>query len=240
MNDPSAGKPADFGHRIVARRVRLVRQIEGFIGKELDLVDVGCGNGASMLSLAPMMHSCVGLELSEANKAPFEERRAKTNIRNCELRIFDIERETLGRTFDRLISFELIEHLRNERSVSFLHDLLRPGGLAAISVPNKWWVFETHGARLPLLPWNRVPFFSWLPRPLHDRFAKARIYTRGRISRLLESVGFTILSVAYIAAPFDVLKDGVPKRLLAEFIFTRDTTSNPLFSTALFVVARRD
>ena len=30
--------------------------------------------------------------------------------------------------------------------------VLKPGGRFIISVPNKWWIFETHGADLPLLP----------------------------------------------------------------------------------------
>ena len=110
----------------------------------------------------------------------------KLNVRNCEFKIFDIEKEKLNEKFDRIISFEVIEHLKDENNVKAYYEALKDGGLAAISVPNKWWIFETHGTRLPLLPWNRVPFFPWLPKPIHERFANARIYTKKRIKNLLK------------------------------------------------------
>ncbi len=61
--------------------------------------------------------------------------------------------------------------------------LLKDGGLAAISVPNKWWIFETHGARLPLLPWNQGPVLFLASELIHERFANARIYTKKRIKK---------------------------------------------------------
>ena len=42
------GRPADFSDRIVERRINLVNGITGFTGKNLSLLDIGCGNGASM------------------------------------------------------------------------------------------------------------------------------------------------------------------------------------------------
>jgi len=84
-----------------------------------------------------------------------------------------------------------------------------------------------------------VPFFSWLPRPLHERWANARIYTRSRIVKLLEKHGFTVQSTAYITAPLDVLPAGALKRFLQRWIFKGDTTRVPFFSTSIFVVAVR-
>jgi 2-polyprenyl-3-methyl-5-hydroxy-6-metoxy-1,4-benzoquinol methylase len=152
----------------------------------------------------------------------------------------DIEQEPPPAQFDRLISFEVIEHLEQESSVRFYYDALKAGGLMAISVPNKWWIFETHGAKLPWLPWNRVPFFSWLPRPVHERFAHARIYTKQRIVRLLESHGFTVLSADYITAPMDVLPEGALKRFVIDRFFYPDTTRVPFKSTSIFVVAKKE
>ena len=233
------GRPADFNDRIIQKRINLVRKIPNFISKELDLLEIGCGNGASMLLLAGSMKSCLGIELFEGNKEEFEKLRKKLNINNCEFRIFNIEKDKLERKFDRLISFEVIEHLKDENSVKAYYDILKDGGLAAITVPNKWWVFETHGASLPLLPWNRVPFFSWLPRFIHEKFANARIYTKKRIIKLLESAGFKIKSVEYITAPLDVLKEGKLKSFLLKNIFKGDTTKIPFLSTSIFIAAEK-
>ena len=233
------GRPADFSDRIIQKRINLVRKIPNFISKESNLLEIGCGNGASMLLLADSMKNCLGIELFEGNREEFEKLKKKLNVKNCEFRIFDVEEEKLNIKFDRLISFEVIEHLKNENSVNVYFDLLKNGGLAAITVPNKWWVFETHGASLPLLPWNRIPFFSWLPRFIHERFAKARIYTKKRIIKLLESAGFKIKSVEYLTAPLDVLKEGRLKSFLLKNIFKGDTTKIPFLSTSIFIVAEK-
>jgi hypothetical protein len=93
-------------------------------------------------------------------------------------------------------------------------------------------------AKLPLLPWNRVPFFSWLPKFIHERFANARIYTKGRIRRVLEEAGIEVLEMKYVTAPMDVLKEGALKRFLINNVFDTETTPVPFLSTAIFIVAR--
>ena len=233
------GKPAAFEDRIVRRRIELVRGIDGFVSKQCTLIDIGCGNGASLFLLAGEMASCLGIDISSENESIFEDYKRRHSIRNCEFLRFDIENESPRRTFDRLISFEVIEHLRDEQSVKFYYDVLKDGGLAAITVPNKSWVFETHGANLPLLPWNRVPFFSWLPTRTHEKFANARIYTKKRISTLLRSVGFEIVNMVYVTAPMDVLREGRLKSFLIRYIFRHDTTWIPFFATSIFVLARK-
>ena len=233
------GRPADFSDRIIQKRINLVRKIPNFIGKELNLLEIGCGNGASMLLLADGMKNCLGIELFEGNKEEFNALMKKLNVNNCEFRILNIEKEKLDTKFNRLISFEVIEHLKDENSVKIYYDILKDGGLAAITVPNKWWIFETHGASLPILPWNRIPFFSWLPRIIHEKFANARIYTKKRIIKLLESAGFKIKRVEYITAPLDVLKEGKLKSFLIKNIFKGDTTKIPFLSTSIFIVGEK-
>jgi len=141
--------------------------------------------------------------------------------------------------YDRIISFEVIEHLSNESGMQFYFNSLKDDGMLAISVPNKWWIFETHGAKLPLLPWNRVPLFSWLPRPIHEKFANARIYTKKRIRNLLENYGFEVIQSRYVTAPMDVLPNGKIKDWLIEHIFNSDTTRIPFKATSIFVVAKK-
>ena len=195
IDDHYLGRPADFGDRIIQRRIDLLKKIPNFLGEDLELLEIGCGNGASMLLVADQLKSCLGIEIFEGNKEEFQAIKNKLNVTNCEFKVLDIEKEKLNKQFDRIISFEVVEHLKDERNVKNYFELLKDGGIAAISVPNKWWIFETHGARLPLLPWNRVPLFSWLPKPIHEKFANARIYTKARIKKLLEGAGFKVKSM---------------------------------------------
>lgn len=233
------GRPADFTDRIITRRVQLTESIENFTGKDLSLLEIGCGNGASMFLLADKMKHCTGIEVTDEHRDQFNKFKAQLNIENCEYTIRDVVESTPDQQFDRLISFEVIEHLTDEDGIKFYYDALKEDGIMAISVPNKWWIFETHGAKLPLLPWNRVPFFSWLPRPIHERFAHARIYTKKRIRKLLEKHGFEVMRSEYITAPMDVLPDGKLKDWVIGNIFSTETTTVPFKSTSIFVVARK-
>lgn len=231
------GRPADSTDKIITRRVGLVKAIPGFCDKNLELLEIGAGNGATLLLMSNEMKSCLGVDIFD-HTAEFKKTRDEKGITNCDIIIRDIEQEDLDKKYDRLICFEVIEHFNSEETVKRFTRWLKPGALCAISVPNKWWVFETHGARLPLLPWNRVPFFSWLPRFIHERFANARIYTKARIKKLLENSGFEVLEMKYITAPMDVLKEGKLKRLLVNNIFNTETTTAPMLSTSIFIVAR--
>lgn len=232
------GRPADYTDRIITRRVELVKGIAGFCGKEFELVDLGCGNGASSFLLAPYMKHCQGIDIFDYHQKDFETYKKTHQIDNCDFMLLDIEQTLPEQKFDRLISFEVIEHLKDDNSVINYFKILRPGGMGAISVPNKWWIFETHGAKLPFLPWNRVPFFSWLPRFIHERFANARIYTKDRIRKVMEKAGFEVISMEYITAPMDVLPEGNLKRFLQRTLFAKNTTKTPFLSTAIFVVVK--
>lgn len=231
------GRPADTTDKIITRRVELVKEIPGFCNKEMNLLEIGCGNGATLLLMANEMKHCLGVDIFD-HTTEFKKTKLEKGITNCEVILKNIEKEELDKQFDRLICFEVIEHFENEQTVKRFTRWLKPGALCAISVPNKWWVFETHGAKLPLLPWNRVPFFSWLPTFIHERFANARIYTKDRIKNLLEESGFEVMEMKYITAPMDVLKECALKRFLVNNVFKNNTTGIPMLSTSIFVVAR--
>jgi len=229
------GRPADFDDRIVLRRIKLVKAIPNFTGKDLSLLDIGCGNGASMFILSSEMKNCLGTEITNEHEDEFNKYKLNHNIQNCDYKVLDVVKNKAEEKFDRIISFEVIEHLSNEAGLRFYFDSLKDNGILVISVPNKWWIFETHGAKLPLLPWNRVPFFSWLPKPIHEKFANAKIYTKRRIRKLLERYGFEVIESHYVTAPMDVLPEGKFKNWIINNIFNTDTTKVPFKATSIFV-----
>lgn len=231
------GRPADSTDKIITRRVELTKEIPNFCNKNLSLLEIGCGNGATLLLMSGEMKNCLGVDVFD-HTAEFKRKKEELGITNCEIVLKNMEQEDLNEKFDRLICFEVIEHFNDEQTFQRFKRWLKPGALCAISVPNKWWVFETHGAKLPLLPWNRVPFFSWLPRFIHEPLANARIYNKPRIKKLLNESGFEILEMKYITAPMDVLKDGALKRFLVNNIFKNNTTNVPFLSTSIFIVAK--
>ena len=236
--DHYLGKPADDEDKIISRRIEILETYPEFFNKSMNCIEVGCGSGATITRLSGRFTKSVGADIFDYS-SDFASQAVKNNAVNCSFIQIDLEKELPGEKFDRLISFEVIEHLQNEDSILSYFNVLKNGGMAAITVPNKWWIFETHGARLPLLPWNRVPFFSWLPRIVHERYANARIYTLGRIKRLMEKHGFIIVDTCYVTAPMDVLKEGKLKRFVTKYIFGKNTTEVPFLSTSIFVLAQK-
>jgi cyclopropane fatty-acyl-phospholipid synthase-like methyltransferase len=236
--DHYLGKPADDADKIISRRIEILEKYPEFFNSTYSCIEAGCGEGATITRIANRFQTCMGVDIYDYSGS-FEIQKQKHSAFNCTFKKIDLEKELPSDRFDRLISFEVIEHLKDENSIAAYYEVLNNGGMAAITVPNKWWVFETHGAKLPLLPWNRVPFFSWLPTRIHERYANARIYTVRRIITLLEKHGFTIIDYSHVTAPLDVLKNGALKKLLEKYIFRNNTTNVPMLSTAVFVLAQK-
>lgn len=235
-NNIYLGLPANFNDKIITRRINLISNIKDFYGDNFICAEIGCGNGATALRLSKKFKQIDCYDIFEDNKVEFEKNAKNLSVTNCNFILSDVESDLIKDDYyDRIICFEVIEHFKDDKNVSKLYKMLKTGGKAIISVPNKWWIFETHGAKLPFLPWNRVPFFSWLPKPIHQKYANARIYTKQRIIKLLKQAGFKVESVKYITAPMDVLKEGKLKYFLTSTIFKNDITSIPFFSTSIFV-----
>lgn len=266
------GKPADADDLLVRRRIAMLEEFEPFWHGE-NLLEIGCGNGNTVLPLSKKFTRSVGLEYADVHRNEYDLLRNQLGVTNSEFESWDIlsgpyrfsanlkehEGAQVGgqgeiasveltsekisnrdnNLADRLISFEVIEHLPSEDGVRNYAESLKIGGIAAISVPNKWWIFETHGANLPWLPWNRVPFFSWLPTPLHERWAHARIYTKKRIVNLLEKHGFEILKVQYVTAPMDVVKWKPLQSFLRNWVFRGNSTTNPFKAVSILVFCKR-
>jgi len=236
----ASGVPANSGDLLLERRLRLVEARVDVGGRTL--CDLGCGNGAQTLLFAPKANITVGIDVDFASLRSF---RASTEHSGLSARTVGVryDGEILplpDASVDVVTCFEVLEHVASEKAVlAELRRVLRPGGRLVISVPNRWWIFETHGAELPLLPWNRVPFFSWLPKRIHDRFARARIYTSGEIRALLAAQGYEIEDWNYVTAPMDVLKWRPLQRAARATLFGSDRTQIPFLAVSVLVFARR-
>ena len=233
----SRGKPAGYGQEILRRRRRLTVSLIPFEGRIV--LDFGCGNGAQTVELAGAQRRIVAVDIDLADLSIL--RSAADPAGGIYPVLYDGSDLPLpDRSVDATVCFEVLEHVPDEAvALAEIWRVLKPGGDFVLTVPNKWWIFETHGAALPLLPWNRVPFFSWLPGPLHRRFAHARIYRKKDIMRLVTSHGFFVHEVLYVTAPLDALGSSWLRDVLRTGPFSRDATLCPLMATAILLHCRK-
>ncbi len=234
------GIPAARGQFILQRRARLIRPLLPVPCGHL--VDFGCGNGAQTLLFAGDCDRLTGVDVSEEFLTEF---RREISARGLEDRV---EAVAAGGgpiplpdgSADVVTSFTVLEHVPDEMAaLREMRRILRPGGKMIITVPNRWWIFETHGADLPLLPWNRVPLVSWWPKKLHDRWARARIYRRREIEKLLVQSGFNIESSFRMTAPMDMISWEPLRRFVRSTLFRFDRAPTPFQATEIVVAATR-
>lgn len=233
------GKPADYGQEIVKRRARIT---ESFVALRDKLVlDFGCGNGAQTIELSNLHCRIVACDIDPGDFAILSQFVSVNKIDSVKPVLYDGTTLPLPEVHvDVVVSYAVLEHVRSEEvALQELRRVLKPSAEMVISVPNKWWVFETHGARLPFLPWNRVPFFSWVPKSIHAKYARARIYTKREIVELMTANGFDVLDSCYMTAPMDMVTWPPLKHLLRKAIFRADRTSCPMLSTEIFLHCRK-
>ncbi|HMK38177.1 MAG TPA: class I SAM-dependent methyltransferase, partial [Bacteroidota bacterium] len=170
------GLPASYGQEILARRRRLTDSLIPLDGKII--LDFGCGNGAQTMELRGGRRTIIAVDLG------FEDLSILRAAAGADRGVFPVlydgtDLPLADGSVDVTVCYDVLEHVPDEAvALAEIRRVLKPGGEFLLTVPNKSWIFETHGAALPLLPWNRVPFFSWLPDPVHRRFAHARIYRK--------------------------------------------------------------
>lgn len=236
----AGGAPATAGQLILARRRRLATPFLPWPREHL--VDVGCGNGAQTLEFAADFDRLSGVDIDPGFLAAF---RRDIAARGLQQRVTAVSGED-GRIAlddacaDCVTCFTVLEHVPDQTAtLAEMRRLLRPGGRLLLTVPNRWWIFETHGADLPLLPWNRVPLVSWWPKRLHDRWARARIYRKREIRHLVAAAGFTVDSVFNVTAPMDMLSWAPLQKAARTLVFRADRTSFPFLATEIMVAATR-
>jgi 2-polyprenyl-3-methyl-5-hydroxy-6-metoxy-1,4-benzoquinol methylase len=136
----------------------------------LDVLDIGSGYGHTALALARRCRSVVGIEPSLAVARQAQQEQQAKQVHNVAFVHQTLEAFQTERHFDLIILDNVLEHLPDQpATLARIAELLRPGGVLYIVVPNKWWPVEVH---------YRLPFLGWLPLRLANFYL--RISGKGR------------------------------------------------------------
>jgi len=129
---------------------------------EASVIDIGCGYGHTAAELARMCTRVVGIEPNQTLAHHAYELSQQESSKNLEFRQQSIEELEDVDAFDVGIMDNVLEHIEDQReALRRLSRCLKPGGVAFILVPNKFWPIEVH---------YQLPFLSYLPLPLANRY----------------------------------------------------------------------
>jgi SAM-dependent methyltransferase len=201
-----------------ATPLSLTKRVQ-FISHVCDLskvrfLDCGCGAGEYVFALRDKYGADAwGIEYLE-NKV----RAAKANQRYGDyVKWGDLEKlDEPDRAYDVALLNEVLEHVPNEaNALREVYRVLKPTGKLIVFSPNRWFPFETHGARLRCTKTQippAVPFIPYVPLAVGKLFLDywARNYWPHELRRLVRDPGFTIETLGYMWQTFENISGKQP------------------------------
>jgi SAM-dependent methyltransferase len=160
----------------------------------------GCGVGMYVEKLAGLGARVIGLEY-DFERAAQAKRHSKE--------IINAAGESIpfpASTFDLVLSHEVIEHVRDDRTaIREMVRVLQPGGRVLIFCPNRGYPFETHGVFWKgKYYFGNKPFVNYLPRRLRDRLAPhVRVYSRSDLQKLFDGLPVKFIERTVIFGAYD-------------------------------------
>lgn len=124
------------GRNILAMHLATYSRAEEFCSGK-DVLDLGCGSGYGIASLAPRARSVVGVDVNAAAVGYAREHHRFANLRYEEI-ISGQPTHFPDGSFDVILSFQVIEHVVDDLAyVSEIRRLLRAGGVALFVTPDR-------------------------------------------------------------------------------------------------------
>lgn len=169
------------------------------------VLSIGCGLAVELLLLRKRGYNTIGLDPQQS----FLLKGKKGGNADDLIQAIGEQIPLRDGTFDLVLLFEVLEHVMKPALVlNEINRLLKPGGILFVTVPNRFYPFETHGIQfrgkqIQNILGIGIPFFSMAPGFLRRRFERARIYTKAELALLLRRHCFEIYMVEYTMPTLD-------------------------------------
>ena len=174
-------KPSKLITRLL--QLRVFREYDEFAEAQTKrmgmLLDVGCGNGEFLQKMQDRGWKVWGFD---ASKVAVENAEAKIG-NNKVYHATDIVRAKIGRKFDLITMWHVLEHIYEPKSfIKKINSLLKPRGLLVFEVPN------ADSLVMRIFKEN----YNWLMVPEHIYY-----YSPESVSKLLEEYGFKVRKITF-------------------------------------------
>ena len=185
----------EAGRARKAAKIRAVLEAEQAFGREdVRILDIGCSFGIILAQITPEDGFGVGVDMDE---------RLGRKAGNLAFARADAERlpfETAS--FDIVVCNHVYEHTDDAvKLVSEIHRVMSDDGVCYFAGPNKYEPVEPHYG---------LPFLSWLPRGLADRYMRVsgkgdtypeKPFSRARLTKLLGEFSVKDYTAKIVADP---------------------------------------
>lgn len=178
-----------------------------------DLLEVGCGEGRGVRLLMPSVTSYTAIDkiASAVEELNLKFPSGKFVAGNLPPLPFP------DASFDSAVSFQVIEHIRDDRAfLKEIHRVLRPGGVALITTPNRpmslsrnpWHVREYTPAELTTLASAIFPSVEMKGISGNDKVMEYHEKNRAAVNRMMRWDVLNLqyrLPAAVLRIPYDIL-----------------------------------
>lgn len=234
--------------------------IRNFIdmGRQLSILEIGCGDGGNLLPFARDGHEVVGIDIS-SNRITraisfFEKEGAKAQLICADILAID---KCEGR-FDLIICHDVIEHIRNKQEIlKKMEYFIKPSGIIFIAFPAWQMPFGGHQQICHGRWLSRLPFIHLLPRSLYRKMLSIGGETEECINELMaikatgitvehfeRSVTETSLEIAgrrlYLINPHYEIKFGLRPRMLPILLSKIPYIRNFLSTSCFYILRKRN
>jgi len=200
-----AGAPIVSGKSGILLRLLKLDRIKGIDYN--NCLDLGAGNGAYSLELRNKIRQVTAFDINLAYLKNLNSKHdASISIVNGESAGLPFK----NNSFESIFLIETVEHfVELEKTVSEIYRVSKPGAVINITVPNKYFILETHhiylfgktvdGRYFPFLP--MVDF-------IFKRIGAARRFSVKSLKNVFNDKQFQLLGYDYMLPPFDNSKLG--------------------------------
>ena len=223
-----------------AGQERRLQMILAAVGGRLDgcLLEDGCGVGMYIKHLAPHVGSIIGLD--------YDHQRASEAHQHSPQIVNGASEELPFPTnsFDAILSHEVLEHVRDDRSaVEEMLRVLKPGGVIAMFTPNLGYPFETHGVYWRgRYHFGNIPLVHYLPAAWRRKLIPhVRVYSRADITGLFKGLPVKIRDRKIIFGAYDniIYRSPILGKFLRTILQWMEKTPLQVFGLSHFWVVEK-